>query len=352
MKNSPTISVIMSVYNTDKKWLRESIESILNQTFSDFEFLIILDCPTDDSEQVVIEYAKADSRVIILKNDVNIGLTKSLNQGLKTAKGKYIARMDADDVSVLTRFEREYAYLEAHPEVVAVGSRCFLPVSQKPVMNDWTEDQEVLAIRMLFSNVGLPHPSAMIRRAVLAENNIRYTESIKKSQDYKLWVDLLPYGKLILLPDILLIYREHEKQISADKSSQYSYANRITIDKAKELMGDLSAEETELHLSVFDVDSIDDNQRALNKYLRKIASANRERKLYHQQKLERELDYLWCRKAMRRMILKHKADMMLSPRTLRMLKPDMLRYIKENKQRTKQYIMAIDEFKQKVQVDF
>lgn len=340
MKESCMISVIMSVYNTKEEWLREAIESILNQTFSDFEFIIISDCPTDGSEAVVCEYAKKDSRIKVLQNDENIGLTKSLNKGLMVAKGKYIARMDADDISVSNRFEKQVAYLDAHPDTVAVGSRCYLSQTHKPTINDWTADQEVLAIRMMFANAGLPHPSAMIRHSVLKEHDVRYTESIKKSQDYKLWTDLLPYGKLMILPDILLIYREHDQQISANKNSQYSYAHRVSLMQAEKLLGEMSGEEQDLHVTVTETD-LPHGACALDRYLNKIEKANDRKQLYQPKKLKRELGYLWCRKAIRRAKSAHRFDMLFHVRTLRFMSPGMIRYIIENKRSTQAYSEAI-----------
>lgn len=343
MSESNTVSVIMSVYNTNEIWLRESIQSILDQTFTDFEFLIVLDCPTDGSEHVVYEIAEKDPRIIVLENKQNIGLTKSLNRALGVAKGQYIARMDADDISLNTRFEKQVAYLDSHAHAAAVGSRCYLPLSRKPIINDWVEDQEVLAVRMLFTNAGLPHPTAMIRKSALDQHNIRYTESIKKSQDYKLWTDLLPYGDLIVLPDILLVYREHEGQISANSSSVHEYAHRIALMQAQKLLGELNETECKLHVSVADT-KLPASAAELDRYFRKIAAANKEKGFYRQNKLQRELDYLWCRKAIRRIKFEHKADMLLRIRTLKVLNPILIRYIRKNKDSTKAYYEAIKAF--------
>ena len=183
----PAVSVLMCVYNTKEAWLREAIESILNQTFRDFQFIIVLDCPTDDSERVVQSYADRDDRITVVKNEENIGLTKSLNRGLAVAKGKYIARMDSDDVSLSNRLETQYRYMEANPGTAVVGARVFTPGLNQAVIYEWTGDQEALKIRLLFHNYGVPHPTAFIRRSVLTDHGITYTEWVKKSQDYKLW---------------------------------------------------------------------------------------------------------------------------------------------------------------------
>ncbi len=123
MSENPKVSVIMSVYNGDK-YLREAIESILNQTFTDFEFIIVNDGSTDNSLEIIESYD--DERIKTINNKKNIGLTKSLNKALKFAKGKYIARQDADDVSLPNRFEKQVEYLDSHPEVALVGTSVYL----------------------------------------------------------------------------------------------------------------------------------------------------------------------------------------------------------------------------------
>ena len=115
----PKVTVLMSVYNGEKH-LREAIDSILNQTFGDFEFLIINDGSTDRTADILQSYQ--DSRIKIIHNEKNIGLTKSLNKGLKLAKGEYLARMDADDISYPNRLEVQYEYMEKNPNVGIVGS--------------------------------------------------------------------------------------------------------------------------------------------------------------------------------------------------------------------------------------
>src|SRR4051812_26679567 len=121
MAASPTVSVLMAVYNGEQ-YLREAVNSILSQTFKDFEFIIIDDGSTDRSPELLASYARADSRVKLISRP-NKGLTKSLNEGLHAARGEFVARMDGDDISLPERFERQVSYLREHPEVVLVGSR-------------------------------------------------------------------------------------------------------------------------------------------------------------------------------------------------------------------------------------
>ncbi len=119
MKEKPRVTVLMSVYNGEK-YLREAIDSILNQTFKDFEFLIIDDGSTDSSADIIRSYT--DFRIRLIQNEKNIGLTRSLNKGLKLAKGEYIARMDVDDISLPIRFEKQVSFLDKYEDVKLVGS--------------------------------------------------------------------------------------------------------------------------------------------------------------------------------------------------------------------------------------
>lgn len=120
MEKKPTVSVLMSTYNTPNEWLSESIESILNQTFGDFEFLIVDDCSKTNIEEIQKKYN--DPRIKWIKNEVNMGLTKSLNKLLRMAKGKYIARMDSDDISLAERFQVQVQFMDKHPNVIVSGT--------------------------------------------------------------------------------------------------------------------------------------------------------------------------------------------------------------------------------------
>ena len=337
----PAVSVLMCVYNTKEEWLREAIESILKQTFRDFQFIIVLDCPTDGSEQVVRSYAGRDDRITVVKNEENLGLTKSLNRGLAVAKGKYIARMDSDDVSLPNRLEMQYRYMEANPGTVVVGARVFTPGLNQAVIYEWTGDQQALKIRLLFHNYGVPHPTAFIRRSVLTDHGITYTEWVKKSQDYKLWVDLLPYGDIIMLPDILLMYRVHENQITANPTSQRGFAHRIALEQAEALLGEMSEQERLIHCWFDDPKHIEGGRKGYKAYIRRMIEANAEKGIYDQQKLVRELSFMWCQKAWRRAVLMHKFDFFMDPKTVAMLKPSMVRYIRQNKKAKADYLEEI-----------
>lgn len=213
---NPSISVVMSVYREPKQWLEQSIDSILNQSFSDFEFIIIIDDPQNqDAINLVQQIADEDKRIVILKNEENIGLTKSLNRGLKVAKGKYIARMDADDVSYLDRFEKQYSFMEANPNVILLGTGVrYIDEIGKPIkVIIYQSDNDKVKSRMLF-NSGFSHPSIMIRRSTLVKNDVWYDEDYRQTQDYRLYETLYDLGDFANLPEILVDYRISKTQIS------------------------------------------------------------------------------------------------------------------------------------------
>jgi glycosyltransferase involved in cell wall biosynthesis len=234
--NIPTISVIMSVYNEKVEWMHESINSILNQTFSDFEFIIINDNPTRiENSQLLEEYQKKDNRIIVLTNEQNIGLTKSLNKGIKIAKGKYIARMDADDISLPERFEKQIKVMENNPSIIVCGSKIKVFGERKntyymPIVEKSNDIKDLLIIRN-----GISHPSVLVRKDILIMNNIVYDENYIYTQDYKLWTDLYDLGDFHNIQEILLLYRTSKSHASYYALSQQNFlfisARKKYIDK-------------------------------------------------------------------------------------------------------------------------
>lgn len=203
------VSVLMPVYKTKEEYLREAIESILNQTFTDFEFLILDDCPDDDRESIVKSYD--DKRIRYVKNEKNLGITPSRNKLIDLAKGEYLAVFDHDDISLPERFAKQVEYLDNHPEVGVVSSLVKNmsrgKVQRKPIDND---DIKIGLVR----NCVVSHSAAMIRKSVLIDNNIRYEEKFSPAEDYALWCRLLPFTEFHNLDEVLFWYRDHENNTS------------------------------------------------------------------------------------------------------------------------------------------
>ncbi len=224
----------MSVYNGEKH-LDESVISVLNQTFTDFEFIIVNDCSTDNSLNIIKQYAEKDKRIILIENDKNIGLTKSLNKGLMLAKGEYIARMDSDDISLPYRLEKQYKYLEKNRRVFLLGtSVVMIDKNGKTSIKVAAITQEKKIYDRLRKKNTLVHPTIMFRNGF----NIFYREGFKYAQDYDLYLRLVSDGKIIHnLSEVLLYYRIDEKSISfSQMGTQKIYsmiANKYYFERKK-----------------------------------------------------------------------------------------------------------------------
>lgn len=214
---TPHISVLMSVYHEPIDWLALSVDSILNQSFSDFEFIIIVDDPNNqEAINYIRQKAEEDNRIVLLINEENVGLTKSLNKGLKIAKGNYIARMDADDISYPERFEKQFTFMESHPSVILLGTgvRYFGDLREREIRQIiYQSDNDKIKASMLF-NSGFSHPTIMIRRKILVDNGVLYDENYRQTQDYRLYETLYDLGDFANLPEVLLDYRKSKEQIS------------------------------------------------------------------------------------------------------------------------------------------
>lgn len=234
----PTISVIMSAYNT-ARYLPESLESILNQTFRDFEFIIIDDGSTDDTLKILREYESRDSRLRIVSRP-NTGLTKALNEALALARGSFIARMDGDDIAMPERFERQVGYLRLNPDCVLLGSRVELidPFGLKIALGDYMKlDHEGIDAMLLAGKGGsVVHPACMMRRDALTKIG-GYKEHYNNSEDLDLFLRLAEVGRVANLPDVLLKYRRHLESVSHTKyENQWKLKTQI-VKEAYERRG-------------------------------------------------------------------------------------------------------------------
>ncbi|MBI4781803.1 MAG: glycosyltransferase [Oscillatoriophycideae cyanobacterium NC_groundwater_1537_Pr4_S-0.65um_50_18] len=213
----PAISVLMPVYNGDR-YLTEAVESVLAQTFTDFEFLIIDDGSTDRSLQILQQYAAQDDRIRLISRE-NRGLIATLNQMLELAQGEFLARMDADDIAVGDRFAAQLEFLRQHPDYVCVGGafalmdaqgRTVLPL-EMPETNDEIQ-QAILSGRTIIN-----HPCAMIRRQAL-EAIGGYDTAMVTVEDLDMLLRLGEVGKLANLKQMVLKYRFHMESVSAKRS--------------------------------------------------------------------------------------------------------------------------------------
>ncbi|GHU81698.1 hypothetical protein FACS189415_0580 [Bacteroidia bacterium] len=239
------ISVVLPVYNGEL-YLRESVDSILSQTFKNFELIIINDGSTDATADIILSYN--DSRIVYLENEVNQKIVFSLNLGLSRSRGKYIARMDADDIALPQRLQLQYDFMESHPEIGICGGsiESFNQSDRKKQRIDFaTTDEGIRAFAFFQSPFN--HPSVMMRKAVLDISQWDYPSEYYRAEDYALWTYLLQYTKGANIPVVLTHYRKHEgsETALADKQiegriqvviqvqTQYLFLNRIYLDEAQ-----------------------------------------------------------------------------------------------------------------------
>jgi glycosyltransferase involved in cell wall biosynthesis len=239
----PHVTVLMSVYNSEK-YLREAIDSILAQTFNHFEFLIVNDCSSDSSFELMKSYN--DSRIRIIKNPTNIGLTRSLNIGISNAKGEYIVRMDADDISCHNRLELLVQYMDNNPDVGICGSWAeTIEKSPRKLTPDCSPEN--IRTELFFHNI-IIHPSVIIRKSVLEGNHLEYNEKLLFAQDYDLWVKCSKYTKITNLPEFLLRYRISNTQLSSNRLiNQHKSAMDTRVWILRQLGIKVTPEEFDIH---------------------------------------------------------------------------------------------------------
>ncbi len=201
------ISVVMSVYNAEK-YLKEAIDSILNQTYKDFEFIIVNDCSTDSSWAILKDYEKRYKCISLINNHENMGLTKSLNIALAISKGKYIARMDADDISEINRFERQIEYFNTHEDIDILGTFSNdIDESGKVFRTRTTPVEHKDIVKMLPKLCPISHPTVMFKKSSLEKIGF-YNEKYRTSQDLEMWYRAAGAGlKFGNIPEFLFKYR-------------------------------------------------------------------------------------------------------------------------------------------------
>ena len=218
---SPKVSVLMPVYKTPEPYLRQAIESILGQTFDDFEFLILDDCPSSPVEGIVKTYN--DKRIKYFKNDKNLGISPSRNKLIDLSKGQYLAVMDHDDVALSERLEKEVNFLDANPDVGVVGT-WYENVDKKKIKKKFVTSSQIERHFMFYCAV--LHTSAMMRKSVLLQNNIRYEAEFTPAEDYALFCRLIGKTKFANIPEDLQKYRWHESNTSKNMADEMQTATQ------------------------------------------------------------------------------------------------------------------------------
>ncbi len=216
MKNDdPKISVLMPAYNTEK-YISEAIESILNQTFEDFEFIILDDCSTDMTWEIIQRYAKKDERIVVLRNEENLGIPVNRNKLVSMAKGIYVVWQDSDDISLPYRIEKQFNFMEKNLDVgICGGWLQFFNNENLLGIRKYDNDDKKLRSH-IFKYSPVAQPVAMIRRFIINDVGM-YNVDYKVAQDLDMSFKIGIKYKFANIPEVLLNYREHDKSITFKK---------------------------------------------------------------------------------------------------------------------------------------
>lgn len=214
MKQKPLITVYMPVFNATQ-FIDQSISSILSQTYSNFEFIIVDDASTDNSWEIIKSYAKKDKRIIPIKNKINLGVSLTSNIAISQAKGKFLARMDADDISFSHRLEKELNFLQQNPSVIAIGSQCIVIDKNDNIIGHKNFPTEPNKLKdMIFWAIPMQQPSMMINLKKLPKNFTWYQPNQSSAEEINLMFRFMQYGHIANLNDNLLFYRHLEDSLS------------------------------------------------------------------------------------------------------------------------------------------
>lgn len=295
------VSVVMPVFNAGL-FLREAIDSILHQTYTNFEFIIINDGSVDASQEIINSYK--DPRIICIQNAANLGLIQSLNIGLAKAKGVYICRMDADDISLPERLEKQIAFLESNPKVEILGTAFKLIPTNKIELHP-PESQDC-NVKLLFETC-LAHPSVVIRKSLLDKLCLQYNKNYKLSEDYFLWAEAAIKGAIIgNLQESLLLYRVHEHQTSvAYFVKQQEVVKQIQWWYAQHCFEQLNESDREFYLQF-----INNGLNSFQQYFKLRVLLN---KILHKDKLSPHLNYKTLTVEFRKHLKKSAKKLYLSP---------------------------------------
>ncbi len=285
---NPRVSYVMAVYNGEAT-IHPAVESILTQTFQDFELILIDDGSTDTTPAILRHIL--DPRARILRNEKNRGLSAALNCGLDSARGEFIARMDADDLSLPNRTALQTAYLDQNPAVAIVGAWIETFSNNTPgALIKYPADPGP-ATALLFRSA-LAHPAVMFRRQILADLNLRYEPEFRYAQDYALWLNCVAKGlRIANLPQVLLRYRLHEGQLSASMDKMQAEGTVIRNRFLQWFVQNITPEELALHERLSRDFLLPDAPwlTAAANWLQKLARINDQRQLFDHEPLLRTL---------------------------------------------------------------
>lgn len=296
---APAVSIVIPVYNAEP-YLAESIKSVLAQTWTDFELIIIDDCSKDRSPEIVQSFH--DARIRYYRNERNAGVAASRNRGIQLARGELVAQMDQDDIARPYRIAVQVAFLGKHPDIGLCGGAIvkFSPTSRHRIT--FPVDHEELRVTHLFHS-GFAHPTVMARRAFLVANGLYYDETCRNQEDYELWCRLVEKTRVANLKKVLLEYRSHATQLSRESSEYFTMLlKRLHRRVLAQLQIEPTEEEFKLHhqISLFGDTTTMSSLSEASDWLNKLLAANRRVRFYRQRAMDRVFGKKWawlCRQA-------------------------------------------------------
>ena len=282
----PTVTVLMPVYNCEV-YVGEAVESILNQTFTDFDFLIIDDGSTDTSREIIQGYAQTDSRIRFVENEKNLGLVASLNKGVSMIKTEFIARMDADDISLPKRLETQIKFMKENLDVDVCGT-AYVHFGNGHGLVRHAECHDDIKIQMCF-DCPIGHPTVVMRTALFEAHSLSYNECLVAASDYELFATMIRFCKFHNLQDCLLKYRIHTSNISVKhKKIQHQTALETQI-KLLDCLGIQDTEVTRNQLCCIHEDRYlrgKDELISIEQLFVAILNCNKKIQFFDQEKLE------------------------------------------------------------------
>lgn len=290
----PEISVIMPVYNAGK-FLAAAIESVLKQNYTDFEFIILDDASTDNSLEIISKVC--DPRIVLIANEENLGVARSLNKGIELARGRYIARMDADDISMPNRLARQVRFMQDHPEIGISGGWVQMFGNGPPSIARVPSDPEEIAAYMLFETP-MWHVTVIMRRDLIIRHKLRYNPKFSRSEDYDLWTRAIVHFPLANLNEILVRVREHGGSATRANWDEMTKQTEIILGRLLEQSGfSVSVEDIAFHHRVgrgYRMNSKKEIEKA-EKWLQNLIELNLQKQTFTDVYLRRAVAKVWFR---------------------------------------------------------
>lgn len=275
----PRISVIMPVYNTKPNYFKKAIESVLKQTFIDFELIIVDDCSDSYIKEIVSQYQ--DKRIFYYRTKRNSGAATARNLAISKAHGEFLAFMDSDDISLPTRFEEQIKYFEEHPQIGCLGTNITTISSKIKMRFPKKIRHKDIEQYLVFTGCAFCQSSVMLRKEILDKNNIKYNTKYVPAEDYALWLDLIGKTKFAILDKILVKYRFYAENISnRQKSLQERKCGEAQLNALEKYCG-FKLDNKELLLSFFYNKSLSSNDlQKLNTTLSQIISLMQSKRIF------------------------------------------------------------------------